>query len=120
MIATQTNDKIDLLRLAFQGLEDKELQEIAELTELRTYPRGYILCHEGAYEDVLYIIAEGTVEITKKMIEGEDERLLRLGGRGDMVGEMALIQNAPRAATVRTTTESTVLEMKKDDFETIL
>jgi signal transduction histidine kinase len=120
MIATQTNEKIDLLRLAFQGLEDQELQEIAELTELRTYPPGYILCHEGAYEYVLFIIAEGKVEITKKMIEGEDERLLRLGGRGDMVGEMALIQNAPRAATVRTTTECTVLEMEKDDFETIL
>ena len=62
---------------------------------------------------MLYIIADGKVEITKKIIEGEDEQLLRLGGRGDMVGEMALIQNAPRAATVRTTTECTVLEMEK-------
>ena len=36
------------------------------------------------------------------------------------MGEMALIQNAPRAATVRTVTECTVLEMEKMDFETIL
>src|SRR5215510_8077242 len=54
------------------------------------------------------------------MIEGEEDRILRVGGRGDIVGEMALIQNAPRAATVRTTTECTVLEMEKGDFETIL
>jgi signal transduction histidine kinase len=45
---------------------------------------------------------------------------LRVGGKGDLVGEMALIQNAPRAATVWTTTECTVLEMEKEDFETIL
>ena len=115
-----THDKISLLRLAFKGLEEHELQEIADLTEFHTYPPDHVLCQEGAYEDVLYIIADGYAEITKKMIEGEEDRLLRTARRGDMVGEMALIQNAPRAATIRTTTECTVLEMEKQDFETIL
>jgi len=115
-----TYDKISLLRLAFKGLEDRELQEMAELTEFCTYPPDHILCHEGAYEDVFYIVAEGGVVISKKMIDGEEERILRVGGRGDMVGEMAMIQNVPRAATVRTTSECTVLEMEKKDFETIL
>jgi len=115
-----TQDKISLLRLAFKGLDEDELQEVADLTEFRTYPEGYVLCQEGAYEDVLYIIADGYAEITKKMIEGEDDRLLRTSRRGDMVGEMALIQDAPRAATIRTTTECTVLEMEKQDLETIL
>lgn len=117
---TRTYDKIYLLRLAFKGLEDHELEEVAALTELRTYPPNHILCHEGAYEDVLYVIADGEIVITQKMIEGEEDRVLRVGGRGDVVGEMALIQSAPRAATVRTTTECTVLEMEKKDFETIL
>ena len=120
MIEAHSFDKVSLLRLAFKGLEENELQEMAKLTEIRTYPAEYVLCHEGAYEDVFYIVADGQVAITKKLIEGEDERLLRLGGKGDMVGEMALIQNAPRAATVRTVTECTVLEMEKSDFETIL
>jgi signal transduction histidine kinase len=113
-------DKISLLRLAFKGLDERELQDMAALTELRTYPPAHILCREGAYENVFYIIADGKAEITKKMIEGEEDRLLRVAQRGDMVGEMALIQNAPRAATVRTITECTVLEMEKQDFETIL
>lgn len=117
---TQTYDKISLLRLAFKGLDDSELQEIADLTEFHTYPPEHILCHEGAYEDVFYIIADGSVVISKKMIEGEEERVLREGGRGDMVGEMAMIQNVPRAATVRTTSECTVLEMEKQDFETVI
>jgi signal transduction histidine kinase len=120
MNATLTYDKIALLRLALKGLEDNELQEVADLTELRTYPPNYVLCHEGAYEDVLYIIAEGNVVISKKIVEGEEDRVLRVGERGDVVGEMALIQSVPRAATVRTTTECTVLEMEKRDFEVIL
>ena len=115
-----TYDKIALLRLAFKGLEDDELQQMADLTELCTYPPEHILCHEGAYEEVFYIVADGNVVITKKISGEEGERVLRKLGRGALVGEMALIQNAPRAATVRTTTECTVLEMEKSDFETIL
>jgi signal transduction histidine kinase len=120
MTDTPTLDKIFLLRLAFKGLDEDELAQVAALTEVRTYPANYILCHEGAYEDVLYVIADGTIVISQKTVEGEEERILRVGGRGDVVGEMALIQNAPRAATVRTTTECIVLEMEKRDFETIL
>jgi signal transduction histidine kinase len=120
MTETPQYDKIALLRLAFKGLKDEELHEMANLTEIRAYPPGHVLCHEGAHEDVFYIVAEGNVIITKKIAEEETERVLRIGGKGDLVGEMALIQNAPRAATVRTTTECTVLEMQKRDFETIL
>ena len=115
-----TDDKITLLRLAFKGLEENELAELAGLTEIKTYPPNHVLCQEGAYEDVLYIVADGEFVVSQKVIEGEEERVLRVGGRGDVVGEMALIQNAPRAATVRTTTVCTVLEIEKQDFEIIL
>ena len=100
MNETLINDKISLLRLAFKGLEDDELQEMARVTEFCAYPPDYVLCHEGAYEDVFYIVADGSVVISKKMLEETGERILRVGGRGDLVGEVALIQNAPRAATV--------------------
>jgi signal transduction histidine kinase len=120
MNETLTHDKISLLRLAFQGLEDNELQEMADLTEFRTYPPDHVLCLEGAHEEVFYIVADGNVIISKKMGEEENERVLRIGGRGDMIGEMAMIQNVPRAATVKTSTECTVLEMEKQDFEVIL
>ena len=115
-----TFDKIPLLQLAFKGLDDDELQEMAELTEFRTYPPNYVLCREGANEDIFYIIADGKVIISKNMGEDGGERVLRIGGRGEMVGEMSMIQNVPRAATVRTSTECTVLEMERQDFETIL
>src|SRR4026208_602304 len=93
---------------------------MAELTQLGIYPADHVLCHEGAFEELFYIISEGSVVISKKMLDEAGERGLRVGGRGDLIGEMALIQNAPRAATVRTLTECTMLEMGKKDFETLL
>ena len=112
--------KISILQLAFKGLEEQELREMAEVTQFRIYPPGYILCHEGEYEDSFYIVTEGSVVVSKKMLDEAGQHILRVGGRGDLVGEMGLIQNAPRAATVRTLTVCTLLEMGKKDFETIL
>lgn len=120
MSESRTFDKISLLRLAFKGLQDDELQEMADLSRFCSYPANHILCHEGAEEDVFYIVADGSVIITQKLSEGEGERVLRAGGKSDVIGEMALIQSAPRSATVRTTSPCTTLEMEKKDFETIL
>jgi signal transduction histidine kinase len=120
MIETQSFDKISLLRLAFKGLAEDELQKMATATRLCMYPPEHILCHEGAYEETFYIIADGSVAISKYISEQDGERILRIAGKGDLVGEMALIQNVPRSATVRTTTDCTVLEMGKKDFETLL
>jgi signal transduction histidine kinase len=120
MSVTRLDEKIVLLRLAFKGLEEDELAELAALTEIKTFPPGHVLCQEGAYEDVLYIVGDGEIVVLQKTIEGQEERVLRVGGRGDVVGEMALIQSAPRSATVRATTACTVLEIEKQDFDVIL
>lgn len=120
MSAPNTIDKIALLNQTFTGLASEELRELDKLTELRTYPAQHLLCREGAFEDVFYIIADGVAVISKKISDQEGERILRTVGPGDYVGEMALIQNAPRAATVRTTSTCIVLEMEKADFEAML
>ncbi len=120
MIEAQMLDKISLLHLAFKGLSDNELQEMAAMSQLCSYPPEHTLCHEGAYEEIFYIIADGIVTISKNISEHEGERTLRIASKGDLVGEMALIQNVPRSATVRTLTNCTVLEMDKNNFETML
>ena len=120
MKTTSPLDRIALLRLAFKGLDEDELQEMAALSRFCTYPPDQVLCQEGEYEGVFYIVADGNVVVSQKMSEGEGERILRVGGKGDIIGEMALIQNAPRSATVRTTSDCTMLEMGKEDFEIIL
>ena len=80
----QAFDKISLLRFAFNGLDDDELHEMASRTRIATYPPEHILCHEGAYEEVFYIVAEGNAEITKQINE-QEKRLLRIAGKGDFV-----------------------------------
>lgn len=120
MDTPQDFDKITLLRQAFEGLAEDELQRMAALTRLRSYPNGHILCQEGAYEDAFYILAEGNAVISKTISPQEGERILRIAGRGALIGEMALVQNAPRSATVRAASDCTVLEMRKQDFETML
>lgn len=119
-IPTQTFDKLALLRTAFNGLTEDELQEMAAQTELRTYPAFHVLCREGATEETFYILASGQAIISKFIGEEEGERVLRTAGAGDLIGEMALIQNAPRSATVRTLTSVTALEMDKPHFEAMI
>ncbi|MFZ5909604.1 MAG: ATP-binding protein [Chloroflexota bacterium] len=120
MNETQVFDKLSLLRLTFEGVAEEELQEIAASTRLCTYPAGHVLCHEGAYEDVFYILAEGSAVVSKIIGPQDGERMLRMVGKGDLIGEMALIQNSTRAATVRAASDCTVLEMDKQDFDIML
>ena len=112
--------KVALLAQTFAGLSDDELEELAGLTTVHRYPAGHRLGREGEHEDIFYIMAEGEAVITKKISDQEGERVLRQVGPGDYVGEMALIQNAPRASSVRTSTECAVLEIAKADFEDIV
>lgn len=116
----KSENKIPLLQLVYQGLGEESLAEIAALSRVCSYPADHLLCREGAYEDVLYIIADGRVSISQKMVDEAEERTLRVSGIGTVIGEMALFQNAPRSASVRTVTPCTTLEMDKKDFETIL
>ena len=120
MNSENTFDKFALLREIMQRQDDSKIREIADLTTVESYPVGRVLCREGEAGDSLYLIAEGEVEITQASEEGHGSRVLGNAARGDLVGEMALLQNAPRNATVTAVTDCIVLELKKKDLETIL
>ncbi len=107
------------LREAFPDLDDKATEELSGLVRTHTYPPDTLICKEGAYEHVFYLIIDGEVAITKHL-EGNEERLLRCSTAGDFFGEMALIQDEPRAANVRTTRETTVLEFDREVFEHLM
>ncbi len=112
-----------LLRNTFSDLSDDELRALAAEAVPHTYPSHTILCHEGAYEDIFYILAEGRARITVHggtSDEETEERELRVLGPGEYFGEMGLIQNFPRAASVTTLSDVTVLEMDKHEFEAAL
>ena len=104
---------------AFPGILPEEVAELINNSQLMNHPAGTILCHENATEDTFYLILEGEVEVTK-VINNRETRLLKKLVAGDFFGEMALIHNAPRAATVKTLTPFIGLEIHKEAFEQVL
>ena len=85
-------------------------QGIAELH----FEPGEIIFHEGDKGDYLYIIVEGQVEIFS--IKDNEEKVLAKLGKGEYFGEMALLNQRARLATVRCLTPVDVLALRKSDF----
>jgi signal transduction histidine kinase len=104
---------------AFPGIRPDEIEELIANSQVRSYVPGAVLCRENEVEDRFYMILEGEVEVTKS-INNIDARLLKTLSPGDFFGEMALIHNAPRAATVTAKTELTTLELDKSAFDRVL
>ena len=107
------------LQQAFPGIPDREADLLLSSGEVVQYMPGKLLCNEGEIEDVFYILLNGKVKVTKR-ISDQEERFLKHMVPGDFFGEMAIIHHAPRAASVGTTENSTVLEINKETFERAL
>lgn len=104
---------------AFPGITPDEVQELISHSQVHSYTAGTVLCHENKVETIFYMILEGEVEVTKNINQLE-ERLLKTLRPGDFFGEMGLIHNAPRAATVTAKTDLVALELDQAAFENVL
>lgn len=109
----------DVVKKVFDGLEDDAVKALLAVADHKTHPTGTVLCREGQLEFSFYIIVDGLVAITQRLTDG-GTRHLTSRGPADFFGEMALIENKPRAATVVTTTETSVLEISERDFNQLL
>jgi signal transduction histidine kinase len=111
-------DSIALLQKAFPEMSVDAVSELSSFARTGNYPSGTILCREGQYEGTFYLIQEGKVEILKQFdVAGtERERFMRHLEVGDFFGEMGLIVDGPRSATVRTVEATMVLEIDRQSF----
>ncbi len=112
-------DKTEFIRSVFEGLEDSEIAAVSASAVEKTYPVGTVLCREGAVEETFYIVVDGLVAVTRRLQDGGTRHLTSRGAR-EFFGEMALIESKPRAASVVTTAETTVLEISEHDFNQLL
>jgi serine phosphatase RsbU (regulator of sigma subunit) len=103
----------------FRDLSTQELGALATVTVVHDYAAGSVVCHEGELEHVFYIIQEGQVEITQRLSDG-GEQVLGVQGPGSFFGEIALLENQPRSASVRTLIESRLLEITEEDFKRVV
>jgi CRP-like cAMP-binding protein len=95
-----TDTKVDALKRAplFEGLSKDELGELAKRTDDLDYDAGKVLCKEGDIGGEFYVIMSGEAEVTRG---GQTVATL---GEGGFFGEVSLIQDEPRNATVTATT----------------
>ncbi len=107
----------------FQDLEEAELHQILSRTMPRNFPAGEVIIREGDPGNSLFIMQAGEVEITKQLtlVLDEDtpkERVfIRLNAEnGVYFGEMALLENETRSATVTALTDCSLLELHQKDF----
>jgi signal transduction histidine kinase len=110
----------EIIPKAFPGISQLEIDELVTRSKVNNYPDGSILCHEGEIESKFYILLDGQVKVTKT-INNIEQKLLKTLDAGDFFGEMAIIHNAPRAASVTTSgPTTTVMEIDKENFDRVL
>lgn len=111
----------------FKGIEPRQIEEMLGIALRVKFSAGEIIMHEGETGDTMYIILDGTVEVVKRLIlaEVEDEDMgpekdkvfTRLDATQHAVfGEIALLENQKRTATIRALTNCEFFAIRKDDF----
>src|SRR5438132_104073 len=100
--AWNTDQVVDVLQGVplFQGLPRTDLERIARLVKGRKVEAAELIFKEGDAGDKFYIVFSGSVEIIKERARGDTERLAVKRG-GEAFGEMSLLSDAPRSASVR-------------------
>jgi len=110
------NEEVELLRNIplFAKLEPSKLKLLAFTSERITYEAEQILFHQGDVGDAAYIIVEGSASVLVQTGAGEIE-VAKLG-RNDFVGEIAILCDVPRTATVKALSKTVTLRITKDLF----
>jgi CRP-like cAMP-binding protein len=108
--------KMDALKAAplFDGLSRAELLQLSRVSEDLEVPAGRVLCREGEIGHEFFVIIDGEVEVTR-----HGERV-DTGRSGDFFGEIALIEEIPRMATVTATTPLRFFVLRRQDFHHLL
>lgn len=96
------------------GCNERELRRIDGLTCLRAVPAGTVLCRQGSYGRETFLVISGEAVVTI-----DDVELAHLG-RGDFVGEMAVLEATRRTATVTALTAMELLVLSPTELETLL
>jgi CRP/FNR family cyclic AMP-dependent transcriptional regulator len=102
----------------FAGLPRRLLGRLATRFLEKAYYAGEVVFHEGDPGRALFVVVEGTVEITQATPRGE--YLVRTLGAGDAFGELALIDESPRSGSARVAAPARLFILYKTDFDTLI
>jgi len=118
-VPLETSAKVAFLKKIhlFQGLEDEELQAIAEKLTEADYPAGAVIFEQNSKAESFYLIYGGSVRITRRQ-DGKQFQLA-VFVKNDYFGEMALISKRHRSATATAVADTSLLVLSRKDFEAL-
>ena len=103
----------------FSSLNEMQLDQLAAGSVRKNYPRGRTIVAEGEPSQSLYILLSGRAKVQRSDSEGKEVILAVIGPR-EFFGEMSLIDDAPRSASVITIESSDFMAINKDSFKAVL
>ena len=103
----------------FRGLSQAELDALMASSTSRSFPKNTVVIHENDPADSLFVIESGKVKVYCSDKNGK-EYIMNTLGPGDYFGELALLDDDRRSASVRTLEKSTFTIMFKDEFHAIM
>jgi CRP/FNR family transcriptional regulator/CRP/FNR family cyclic AMP-dependent transcriptional regulator len=120
-ISTVRKDVLDSLRAIplFRRVLEGDLEELATHLIERRFPKNATVVEEGLPGDYMYVIREGRVKVTKASEDGR-EKIMNFLEAGAFFGDMALLGNETRSASVKTLEESLLLALSRRDFIDLL
>ncbi len=98
----------------FGHLPESDLEAISKTILMEYYPAGHVLFSEGDPGDKMYVIKSGSVEVIR------GKAILTTLGPDRFFGEMALVSDLPRNATLKVKTDTELLVLPKEDFQHLL
>jgi cAMP-dependent protein kinase regulator len=104
----------------FNSLEDKELSTVIDAFEEKKYKKGDAVIRQGDAGDVLYLVEIGTLDCFKTFKKEEGDKFLKVYNPGEAFGELALLYNAPRAATIIAKEDCILWALDRECFNNIV
>jgi len=108
-------EKIDF----FSGLDDKVLRKLADAAVLRRYRRDEVIVRQGEMGLGLYIVVHGRVKVERTCNGGPPVKVAELAAE-QFFGEMSVVDDKPRSATVTTIEDTECLLLTRDSFVSLM
>ena len=114
MVGRESTDELLARVPLFEGLSKKQLSRVSSLMTSLELPSGKVLARQGEAGHEFVILLEGEVEVVR------DDKVIAVRGPGDYIGEIALLDNRPRTATVTAKTNVVVEVLNRVEFASLL
>lgn len=104
----------------FDGVPERDLEQLRQVLKLREFKAGEAICHEGDPGDKMWLLVKGSVSVRLDVADNRVSRRITSLTRGTVFGEMALIEGARRSATIVADEDVACYELSGDDFGMLL